>query len=318
MNNHNRSFHHSNESQTQKISSSIYVTNFPDSTSSRDLWKVCSDYGTGRDVFIPFKKSKAGKKFAFGRLVTVLILNSAVPSSSFASVLKERYDPAMNSKPVLVLDESCLKAHEFNLSLMGLPIKAWTPNSFKKMALLGDWVELDDPDPESTTLLSCLKFTLEEDTDETTKNKNIGYFIQDDEPKAEFKNRRISAVSKRRNTNRRLSSMLSIVEQRLTGTSSAMLQSLIKIGSPSSEFPFFCGLKQGDPLAPYLFILIMESLHISFSRAVSDGFFKGIDIQGSTSISHLFYADDAIFIGEWSEANLVTRYGISAQRNVSI
>ncbi|GJX49536.1 RNA-directed DNA polymerase, eukaryota [Tanacetum coccineum] len=49
----------------------------------------------------------------------------------------------------------------------------------------------------------------------------------------------------------------------------------------------------------------MESLHISFSRAVSDGFFKGIDIQGSTSISHLFYADDAVFIGEWSEANLV-------------
>nr|GEX08396.1 RNA-directed DNA polymerase, eukaryota [Tanacetum cinerariifolium] len=37
----------------------------------------------------------------------------------------------------------------------------------------------------------------------------------------------------------------------------------------------FCVLKQGDPLAPYLFILIMESLHISFSRATSDGLFKG-------------------------------------------
>ncbi|GKA01088.1 RNA-directed DNA polymerase, eukaryota [Tanacetum coccineum] len=46
-------------------------------------------------------------------------------------------------------------------------------------------------------------------------------------------------------------------------------------GSPTSEFPFCCGLKQGDPLAPYLFILIMESLHISFSRVVDDGVFKG-------------------------------------------
>ncbi|GJS42587.1 RNA-directed DNA polymerase, eukaryota [Tanacetum coccineum] len=91
----------------------------------------------------------------------------------------------------------------------------------------------------------------------------------------------------------------------IRGIFSSAMASILINGSPSSEFPFFCGLKQGDPLAPYLFILIMESLHISFSRVVSDGFFKGIDIQGSTSISHIFYADDAVFIGEWSEANLV-------------
>ncbi|GKB06125.1 RNA-directed DNA polymerase, eukaryota [Tanacetum coccineum] len=75
-------------------------------------------------------------------------------------------------------------------------------------------------------------------------------------------------------------------------------------GSPTSEFQFHRGLKQGDPLAPFLFILIMGSLHLSFTRAVEAGIFKGIRINESLMISHLFYADDALFIGEWSNENL--------------
>ncbi|GKE14851.1 RNA-directed DNA polymerase, eukaryota [Tanacetum coccineum] len=90
----------------------------------------------------------------------------------------------------------------------------------------------------------------------------------------------------------------------IRGTFSSAMASILVNGSPTSEFPFFCGLKQGDPLAPYLFILIMESLHISFSRATNDGLFKGIHIDGSMSISHLFYANDTIFIGEWSDSNM--------------
>ncbi|GJS71805.1 RNA-directed DNA polymerase, eukaryota [Tanacetum coccineum] len=39
-------------------------------------------------------------------------------------------------------------------------------------------------------------------------------------------------------------------------------------------------------------------------RAIEAGIFKGIKIGSSLNISHLFYADDAVFIGEWSIANL--------------
>ncbi|GJR68473.1 RNA-directed DNA polymerase, eukaryota [Tanacetum coccineum] len=80
--------------------------------------------------------------------------------------------------------------------------------------------------------------------------------------------------------------------------------SILVNGSPSSEFHLHRGLKQGDPLAPFLFILIMESFHLSFSRAVEAGIFNGFRIDNSLMISHLFYADDAIFIGEWSNGNL--------------
>nr|GEV99269.1 putative RNA-directed DNA polymerase, eukaryota, reverse transcriptase zinc-binding domain protein [Tanacetum cinerariifolium] len=64
------------------------------------------------------------------------------------------------------------------------------------------------------------------------------------------------------------------------------------------------GLKQGDPLAPFLFLLIMETLHLSFSRAEQAGIFSGYKINPSVSLSHLFYADDAVFIGDWSNDNL--------------
>nr|GEX77704.1 RNA-directed DNA polymerase, eukaryota [Tanacetum cinerariifolium] len=71
----------------------------------------------------------------------------------------------------------------------------------------------------------------------------------------------------------------------IRGTFSSSMASVLVNGSPSLEFPFFCGFKQGDPLAPFLFILIMESLHISFSRATSEGVFNRIQIHESLKVS---------------------------------
>nr|GEZ45442.1 RNA-directed DNA polymerase, eukaryota [Tanacetum cinerariifolium] len=90
----------------------------------------------------------------------------------------------------------------------------------------------------------------------------------------------------------------------ISGSLNLCMASILVNGSPTAEFPFHCGLKQGDPLAPFLFILIMESFHLSFMRVIKAGLFKGIQLGSSLSISHLFYADDAVFIGEWSDNNL--------------
>ncbi|GJT57077.1 RNA-directed DNA polymerase, eukaryota, reverse transcriptase zinc-binding domain protein [Tanacetum coccineum] len=82
--------------------------------------------------------------------------------------------------------------------------------------------------------------------------------------------------------------------------------SVLVNGSPTKEFQFYKGLKQGDPLSPFLFILVMESLHVSFQRVVEAGLFSGIKLAPSLQISHLFYADDAIFMGQWSQCNIDT------------
>ncbi|GJR82179.1 RNA-directed DNA polymerase, eukaryota, reverse transcriptase zinc-binding domain protein [Tanacetum coccineum] len=77
-------------------------------------------------------------------------------------------------------------------------------------------------------------------------------------------------------------------------------------GSPTEEFQFFKGLKQGDPLSPFLFILVMESLHLSFKRVVDAGMFNGIVLDPSIQLSYMFYVDDAVFMAQWSDKNIDT------------
>ncbi|GKB82917.1 nucleotide-binding alpha-beta plait domain-containing protein [Tanacetum coccineum] len=63
--------HKSKEDDVSKISTSIFITNFPVTFSAKDLFNACKQYGHVVDAYIPIKRSKAGKRFGFVRFINV-------------------------------------------------------------------------------------------------------------------------------------------------------------------------------------------------------------------------------------------------------
>ncbi|XP_071708555.1 uncharacterized mitochondrial protein AtMg01250-like [Rutidosis leptorrhynchoides] len=85
---------------------------------------------------------------------------------------------------------------------------------------------------------------------------------------------------------------------------SASISVLIN-GSPTHEFKLERGIRQRDPLSPFLFIITAEGLNILTKKSVDSGLFKGVDIGSEkVPLSHLQYADETIFLGNWGRQNL--------------
>ncbi|GFS31963.1 hypothetical protein Acr_00g0020140 [Actinidia rufa] len=70
-------------------------------------------------------------------------------------------------------------------------------------------------------------------------------------------------------------------------------------GSPTEEFKLEKEVRQGDPLSPFLFLMVAEALNRLMDRAKELGLIKGASVgQSNFSISYLQFADDTILFCE--------------------
>nr|GFA47174.1 nucleotide-binding alpha-beta plait domain-containing protein [Tanacetum cinerariifolium] len=141
--------HRSKEDDVQKISTSVFVTNFPDGYGAKDLWNTCKLYGHVVDVFIPDRRMKAANVARFQReplhKQSNKVNNKGTNNvnhgengmtNSYAYVVKRNQvqNVGMEECPNMVLDETCLNPEDFSLCLLG-KVKEFTSLTNLKVVL---------------------------------------------------------------------------------------------------------------------------------------------------------------------------------------
>ncbi|KAJ9544963.1 hypothetical protein OSB04_024670 [Centaurea solstitialis] len=90
----------------------------------------------------------------------------------------------------------------------------------------------------------------------------------------------------------------------MKGCLSTAKVSVLINGAPTKEFNLSKGVRQGDPLAPFLFILAAEGLAVLMKEAQRSKIFHGVRLPNvSEDVSLFQFADDAILVGEWNLIN---------------
>ena len=75
-------------------------------------------------------------------------------------------------------------------------------------------------------------------------------------------------------------------------------------GTPTEKFKPNCGIRQGDPLSPYIFIICTNILSCMLQKLEDSGTLKGVAInKGGLPISHLMFADDVIIFFKVANQN---------------
>ena len=65
------------------------------------------------------------------------------------------------------------------------------------------------------------------------------------------------------------------------------------------------GVRQGDPLSLFLFIVTIEGLITALKEALEKGYFKGIKLlRNESNVVSLHYANKAMLLGEWNSQNI--------------
>ena len=80
-------------------------------------------------------------------------------------------------------------------------------------------------------------------------------------------------------------------------------------GSPTDFFGSSRGLRQGDPLSPMLFLVMMEVFSKMMKRAEGAGLLRGFRVAGrqggGVGVSHLLFADDTILFCDANEEQIL-------------
>ncbi|XP_058784289.1 uncharacterized mitochondrial protein AtMg01250-like [Vicia villosa] len=74
--------------------------------------------------------------------------------------------------------------------------------------------------------------------------------------------------------------------------------SVLVNGNPTKEFKVFRGLRQGDPLSPFIFVLVTEGLTGLVRKSIEVGEFQSYSIKGACKVDVLQFADDTLIVGD--------------------
>lgn len=81
--------------------------------------------------------------------------------------------------------------------------------------------------------------------------------------------------------------------------------SILINGEQRGSFVSYRGLRQGAPLSPYLFLIVVEGLSHLITVANSRALLSGLSVSGGPRISHLLFADDSLIFCKADERELV-------------
>lgn len=95
--------------------------------------------------------------------------------------------------------------------------------------------------------------------------------------------------------------------QKIMSYVESIYYSVVLNGQVGKSFYPSCGLRQGDPLNPYLFFICSEGLSALLRMATMSGNLLGVRVnRHAPLVTHLLFADDSLIFGEATREGAIT------------